>query len=198
MALIVPPGYAHVILPMDHTLSGQDAVVTWGIDMAAFAGTDSAAADAAFTAFQQNMGGVIDTNVLMGPVELIVGQDGTENTTASGATIAAGGRSETSVPPQVAVLYTKTTARGGRRGRGRMFVPWAVGTANVGESGTIGSTYVTTLLNAGNAFRAALATALIPMVVLHSEGASTPGPPNAVTVLTPSSLVATQRRRVGR
>lgn len=198
MSLIIPPGFAHATVPLQHSLLARTAVTTFGIDLAGFAGTDAAAADAVMTCWVNFVAPVIDSNVTAGPVVLTVGQDGSENIVVSGTTSQVGGDSQSSVPPSVAVIINKITARGGRRGRGRMFVPWAVNTADVSEAGLIASGAQGALTAAFDLFRQCLSTSDVDMVLLHSDGISDPGAPNAITNLVTEALIGSQRRRLGR
>jgi hypothetical protein len=101
-------------------------------------------------------------------------------------------------------LIHKRTSRGGRRGRGRMYIPWASPTSDIGETGVVTSTRVTAAQSAINAWRTAVIAAAGPIVLLHRPSTpgtthpSTPGPPDEVSSLVVDPLVATQRRRLGR
>lgn len=95
--------------------------------------------------------------------------------------------------PNVAYLVHKNTNLGGRRGRGRMFIPGVTeetvdGAGNL-TSGTVSSwnTALATLL-------VTLATNDLPAYLLHDG----PTPPTAVQTLTIDGRVATQRRRLRR
>lgn len=114
------------------------------------------------------------------------------------------------IAPNVAYLATKTTELGGRRGKGRMFIPGASETV-VDGTGTITTAFQDTLQGLLNDFLAGLETDGVPMVLLHGPATewvlvdgqprrvpvagSVPGP-SGVTALTLSGTVATQRRRL--
>lgn len=103
--------------------------------------------------------------------------------TASGAT----------APPNCAVLVRKLTARGGRKGRGRMFLPPCVRTeTDIDALGNFDAAWA-------SAFDAKLALSLADMVttgnnmyLLHEDGTA----PNEVTALSTQLLLGTQRRRM--
>lgn len=98
--------------------------------------------------------------------------------------------------PNVSVLLRKGTASGGRRNRGRMFLPPIYpGEENVGPSGTIANTQLGNLNLWWENFRAAMTTAALPLVLFHSEP---PYTPTVVTGLVAQQTVATQRRRLRR
>jgi hypothetical protein len=104
----------------------------------------------------------------------------------------------TNLPPNVAYLVKKSTALGGRRNRGRFYLPAGfTAESQVDESGGIATTTVQAwdirmadflvALGAGGGYDG--------MVILHSE---LPALPTLVTSLTTDARVATQRRRLHR
>lgn len=95
--------------------------------------------------------------------------------------------------PNTATLAIKNTDLGGRKGRGRMFIPGVVET-DVNQAGTLTSTRITSLEGIFSDLIADLATNNVPMVLLHSDSTT----PSEVLTLVPSSKVATQRRRLRR
>jgi hypothetical protein len=100
------------------------------------------------------------------------------------------------VPSNTAYLVSKTTAAGGRAGRGRMFVPGCQET-EVSSSGTILLARQTAINTALETFRAELVSEGHPAVLLHGAG-SPLFVPNPITGLECQSTVATQRRRLRR
>lgn len=104
-----------------------------------------------------------------------------------------GTKTEAPLPPNTSFLVRKGTARGGRRGRGRMFLPPAwTGEINVDANGNITSGNVTALNLLLSNLLDDMDTAGIPAVLLHSDG----GTPDAITAMIAQPLVATQRRRL--
>lgn len=98
------------------------------------------------------------------------------------------------VPNNTASLLRKITLAGGRRGRGRMFIP-GVSEEHVGPTGALTSTLVTALTNAGNDIMGNLvALSSVDAVVLFHNSA--PFEPTEITSLVPSAKAATQRRRM--
>jgi hypothetical protein len=192
------PGYGDVSVKMQLLTMARPAYVTFGVDPTA---TDPllVAADIlnAWT-FAGSINTLLDSSVTATEFTVRLGTDGGEDLIATQTNATVGGRSGTSVPPNVAVLLHKRTARGGRRGRGRMFLPWCVLGTDVGEDGIITPARVTAIGTAAAVFRNQLAAVSSPMVILHGPGATSMGAPDVVTSLTVSNLVATQRRRLGR
>jgi hypothetical protein len=142
---------------------------------------------------------IFDNQVVIGPVVARVGQDGGEDQVfISDIPTGRGTVTQTSFPPNCAVLVHKRTARGGRRGRGRLFWPWTVQEGQVEENGSIQTSSLTQQQTAANATLTALTANFVPMVLLHSPGLTTAGLPNLVTQLIVDPLISTQRRRLGR
>lgn len=139
--------------------------------------------------------------------------DGTTTPTeavASGATTT-GANAATYPPPQVAVLVKKLTPFGGKRNRGRLYMPFWVTSGAVSENGTITGGDVTTKQTRMASFLAGMADISIGGIALvmvianktinhavtpPAVTAITTGPD--VTALSVESLVATQRRRLAR
>jgi len=93
--------------------------------------------------------------------------------------------------PQQSALVTKNTTHGGRKGRGRMYIP-GIGSGETDTGGTLKSDFRTALQADLDIWISDLADADIPMVVLHEDATS----PYLVESLTLSALTATQRRRL--
>ncbi len=101
-------------------------------------------------------------------------------------------------PNNTAILVQKRTSRGGRKGRGRMYLPPAsLHEPNVGATGDITGVTLTAHQTWADEVLAAMDLASQPMVLLHSEeaGAIAPDP---VTSLSVQPKVATQRTRLRR
>lgn len=98
-------------------------------------------------------------------------------------------------PPNVAVLIRRVTARGGRRGRGRLYLPSGyLNETDVIEGGVIIGTTVTSLQNLANNIRIGLNTVAGSVgVLLHNDGLVDP---DELTDLRVQQVVATMRRRL--
>jgi hypothetical protein len=102
------------------------------------------------------------------------------------------------IPQNSAYLVRKNTALGGRRNRGRMYLP-GVPESLVSDAGVLTPVRVTEVTNALEAWRAALvaSVAIEEMVILHATSLLSPTPaPTPVTSLVCQPLIATQRRRL--
>lgn len=205
MADIIPPGFAEVLMPMKHATLARSALVTYGISHTDV--PDTADADALLAVFSTAWQSAIDTEVTYGPVTLRIGQDGGEALVVTGTDTDAGTRSALdSIAAHAAVLIHKRTTRGGRRGRGRMYLPWALADVMVNEAGRLGNDALADLQPRATSWLGLVdgAGSSTGMVVLHSPSGedvqtpSVPGTPNAVVALTIDPIIGTQRRRLGR
>lgn len=205
---IIPPGYGQVTIPISHGSVARDAAIVFGVDMNAQPGSVGLA-NKILTDFTSEFAAVIDDAVTIGPARLAVGQDGGESLVFIGSATAVGTSAQASMPSNVAVLLRKTSARGGRRGRGRMFLPWALSDAAVDDTGVILGGVITNLQTRADDFLNNLtldagATLATPMVLLHTESGqdvenpTATGLPNEVTALTVDGLIGSQRRRLAR
>lgn len=185
----VPAGFAHVSHEISNSLSVRRAVVTYGIDVNSLLTPQQIADEVADifvpvgAQFMSSAAQVERTVVRFGPIP--------DGPTAANEANSSGAQPANAEPPQVATLIQKRTALGGRKHRGRLYMPW-ISEDNVNGGGVIDSLVLADLQTTANTWLADLEAALLPMVVLHND-ASVPTP---VTSLTVSSRVATQRRRL--
>lgn len=193
-----PPGYSEALVKLTLTGMSRPAYITWGLDTEVTDPVTIAGLVMAAIQASSSLKSVLPSSVTIGPVTIRVGQDDGSAIVGEGATTTPGTAAGAYPSPNVAVLVHKTTARGGRRGRGRMFVPWGIAETSLAEDGTITSTQVTTLNTAFGNLLTQLTSNGVPMVLLHNPGLSAAGSPNLVTGLRVDPLVATQRRRLGR
>lgn len=204
--LLIPPGFAQLSIPMRHTGLSRAAVVTFGIE---YSEADTPYANILDWVLQQwgeTLGATVDSEVTQGPIEGRFGVTGGEPIGIVGTDTFTSISVDARPPAQVALLIKKSTNRGGRRGRGRMFLPWAVNETSVSELGVVEAGTLSDFQDAADAFLLAIGTASgedgpNPMFLLHvqsDEQSTTPGVPNVVSALEVQALVATQRRRLAR
>jgi len=99
-----------------------------------------------------------------------------------------------SLPPNCAILVSKQTGLGGRRNRGRVYLPPVYPAETIVDSlGIINPTSVGLLGDRFAAFDSALFSAEFQTVLFHDTAPFTPTP---VTGWVVSNLLATQRRRM--
>jgi hypothetical protein len=195
MALIIPEGYAQVLIPIKHSLLNRSAAVTFGIRNDQIGTPTTGTVNDIQAEFVPAIN--LDNNVVVGPTLARFGTDTGEALAIEGTVSTSGSSTSSSCPPNVAVLARKLTNRGGRRGRGRMFIPWWVDEASVDEAGNIAGATVTSFQSALSNFLAGLSAADLPMFILHDSIGGTPaGDPDQVQSLICDPLVATQRRRL--
>jgi hypothetical protein len=98
-------------------------------------------------------------------------------------------------PANSSLILKKITGRGGRKGRGRMFIPpYGVNETNVGANGVINAGVVTAQQTSWGAAFTAFPIAGIQPVLLHSDGSA----PDNITAVTIETSIGTQRRRLRR
>lgn len=192
------PGYGDVSVEIRHSLLSRSAFITFGVDpvetnpstVATKVGLAIAATDSLLVA--------LDANTTIPTIRVSLGTDGSEDLVHVHSTVLAGSGSGETVPANCAVLVHKITTRGGRRGRGRLFLPWAIPETDVDEAGRLSGIRFTNLGVYMSTFLTKLADNAVPMVVLHGPGKTTMGAPNVVTSMYVDPLISTQRRRLGR
>lgn len=186
----IPEGFAQASFIFVGEALPYGAVCTLGLDVQGYAGSPDQAAQDVYERFAgvgQDLSGSIRTiecRVKFGPTE-----DGPSGS-FSGETIGVSGGS---LGPNSAHLITKSTALGGRRGKGRMFLP-GVGEANVDNGGNLSPAIISALSGSLGDFFAGLITDGLPPVLLH-EGVLAPTP---VLNFNVESRIATQRKRLRR
>lgn len=199
-----PPGYADCSYELKHASLSRAAFITFGVDVVE---TDPAAVATALVgafAAPGSLFAIIDTNVTMVRARASLGTDGGEDNVGVSVTSSSCNYSGTTIWANTSALVHKRSTRGGRRGRGRMYIPWCLPTSGVSEVGVITGAEVTRIQNGVNAWMAALSSGAGPLVLLHRPSnpgtahPTTPGVPNNVTAMVVDPLVGTQRRRLGR
>jgi hypothetical protein len=196
----IPDGFADCSIRLTYAALSRSAYVTLGVDntendlsaeaLAAVIG------DAWVLAGSVNTG--FDANVTTNDVTARLGTASGEPIVGIHAVNLQGAGDNNPAPPNVATLINKQSARGGRRGRGRMFIPWWQDEAEIDGSGTITPASVIQRQAFIQKFFDTLAAGGVPMVLLHADGKTAPGPPDRVTSVVVQNRVATQRRRLGR
>jgi hypothetical protein len=193
-----PVGFADCSYKLTRSDMSRSSYVTFGVQTTM---TDPMSIAAVLVTAFTSTGGFaafLDSGASLTETRVALGTGTGEDVVGIDPTISAGQKGGVTSPPNVAMLVHKRTARGGRRGRGRMFVPWSWTTAEVQENGVVLATPLTTANVAVNAWLTKINTGLGAMVILHGPGKSTLGAPNTVTSLSVDNIIGTQRRRLGR
>lgn len=202
MALQIPPGFASVSVEMKHDNDPDPWAVTFGVDRGA--STDPPSVDAFLIGsnFSAAFGSLISTATVVTGVDMRVGQDGGDPLVVRANLPMGRGLSSTpKLPQNCAALVSKFTALGGRKGRGRFFMPAVLTETQVGDTGgIIEPLYGNLTVAVTNFFESqrdgdAVAPPL-PLVLLHNALVVDTPPPTLITSLQVSQTISTQRRRL--
>jgi hypothetical protein len=209
--LLIPAGYAQVAFLFEYLEGAEPAITTIGMDFRTIASTQAGAVDACASAWV--------TEVLPNQSNVIrflgcsarIGVTGGEPVTVLEPRSEQGSSTEAFVPRNTGVLWKKSTARGGRRGRGRMYVPGSLTEPGVDQAGNLAPTVFAGWSTIAQNLRTALLGIGGGPVLLHDDQVTVsynsatgkpvtttinPGPPDPITGLTADSRAATQRRRM--
>jgi hypothetical protein len=204
MPVEIPNLFAQITIRLQHVSGSHVGAVVFGI-----ADTDGltdavATADKVTQNYIDTWGVLTDAGVAIGPSTIQVGVGSGPPVSFVGTVSDEGAIAGNMLPSNCALLVGKQTLTGGRRGRGRMFIPWVLPEGDVDDVGVISGGTVATMIGAAEDFLEALSepgpdSDATPMFLLHNSEGETPAPaPSEVVGLTVSSLIATQRRRLGR
>jgi hypothetical protein len=158
-----------------------------------------AAVDAGFAEWQTSFRALAASQYQLVGGHILTGNDGGSIRYDSSITPLAGTAASASIPQNTAYLAKKSSASGGRRNRGRMYIP-GLAAGGVGTAGVVPPATITTVNTAlarlmpGGSVHTAFGFLGSP-VILHQSGSQTP---TVITDLSCSNLVATQRRRLRR
>lgn len=191
---ILGPGYVDFSLEFRRAGDPDPYVVTWAVEIETPPFTQTGV-DNQLVEFVSRFESLFPNDCTIGPLTARIGQDG-DPLVLVADTLDQGTNTSDFTTQNVALLVQKRSDFGGRRNRGRMFMP-GVPESAVNEIGELTSTYRNAVqgllddwlenLQAGGALNTS------NMVILHSSAPSTP---TVVTSLTCDSRVATQRRRL--
>lgn len=187
--MIIPVGYAQVTHHFRWTGVSRKMAVTYGVQLTGsmFLSARAALVHDAFadTVLQQMTNEVaLERTVLKaGPT--------TTGPAAEFVQDRFGGQDSESLPPNVAFLVKKVTDLGGRKNRGRLYLPGVPKPSSL-DTGLLASGTVTNLNAQLDTFLARMETEESPLVILHNSSSD----PTVVSDLELDAKVATQRRRL--
>lgn len=204
MAVIIPVGYANVALNFQVTGRSRQYATTFGIKPdVGLTNPDGMATlvDGAFTsdgAPGEAAANILDAYTYLGVT--LTYMTGTGAMPGNHTDVIAGTATAGGMPPNAAYLVRKTTARGGKQGRGRMYVPpFNLAEASVDSAGFLPPATAAALGNQWEEMRLNMVLAGVTMCLLHDTPKSGILPlPDVVTSLFVEQSVATQKRRVRR
>lgn len=202
MSLVIPPGFGQASIEIRNGGDPSPWYITHGVDLSFMNGAPEAACETIALAFAQTIGGGLsDTSTITG-VRLVIGEDAEDNLVVFTPFDFPGESSAEKLPQNCALLIDKTSASGGRRNRGRMFVPNVLGDTSVNNVGVIDGAVLTDIQTFCNQWFTNLEdgfedTPPTPMVILHNSiGAGVQPAPTPVTGLRAQGVISTQRRRL--
>lgn len=193
----IPEGYSEIVVTYSQQGTIRPAQWTLGVDtrlegelddylldvLTSWSGAGNVLASSSFDARLTAVNIRLTNQTDTGPIiyELPIGVTGTRTGDAQ--------------PPNVAALFRRNTARGGRRGRGRLYLPSGyLSEVDVLEGGVIASARRTQLTDMGiNILSGATSLDGTVPVLLHNDNVV---PPDPITSLATQQLVATMRRRL--
>lgn len=195
--MIIPVNWANWIMRYQFEGDAEPMITTMGVNVSTWGGDYAEGLEWLSDFWLACIAGSLAETVLSGPYSLAVGQDGGDPITYEYTATNAGDAPSFPMWPNTAVLVKKATASGGRRNRGRMYVPGLAIRSLVTPAGIIDSAFLADFqtnldsflsdINAGTGFNPT------NLGVLHSEP---PSAPAVITTLTADNKVATQRRRL--
>lgn len=190
MTLVIPPGFALASLYFQLAEDAEMMATTMGIDVAS-TGTTEAAAINANMHTQYPAAGMLTGYSYRG-CRLAVGQDGTPPVIIEAPDLIVGTAGGGPLPNNCALLMRKTSLRGGRMGRGRMYWPPFC----IGEGGVDGRGIINDATLADNQTRLSGVFDSVNKVILHDSDSPGSHTPDAIVSLLLQRQIGTQRRRM--
>lgn len=186
--MIIPAGYAQALCVFTGNGVPNGAAITFGIDH----GVEPSANDVA-DRISTHVGawvcGLQSSEIALTEVQVKFGPNNTGLTGVwSGSVV--GGDGAGAGAAAVALLVQKRSDFGGRKNRGRFFIP-GIREARIEPGGHVDPTFLTSAQTSMTSLKVDLNSDGLPMVILHNAA----GTPTAVESLNVQSMVATQRRR---
>lgn len=196
---IIPPGFAQVFFRFTCTGDNEEMLTSLGVRTVGSPPDPQDLADEMVGSWLDAFpaSDLANTYVFRGS-RVYIGQDG-DPLVAESTVATAGTGSNASLPNNCAILVQKRSLLGGRRNRGRMFIPAGyLPEIGVDQAGVIaGGTLGTLQGNINDLLANIVSTGVLvdQAVILHSSAPSAPTP---ITTLTVASKIGTQRTRMRR
>lgn len=207
MGVLYPEGWASALVEFTQSGDSEPMAITWGIGPGGITPSPVVAAALAQDTVDvlKATGAPLEANQLytnwtfVGVTVTIQGPLGGVSGFAP-AGVTGTSASPQHMPVNVAVLVHKLTSAGGRRGRGRMYLPpFALGDASVDNNGVVSSALVTAWNTRWAQALSDLALAGATMYLGHSpDSMGAAIEPTLVSALQVDTRVATQRTRLRR
>lgn len=193
--LDIPEDYAQVTHTVRHQTLSRSWAFTYGINFSTYAEPPTTLAAILYSLYVGNLGTRTDNNLVFEQCIVRANVGTIDPLTIVYTDTDTGSLSFNGVSPNTAVLVSKVTGVGGRRNKGRMFLPGLLANSDVGETGLLGGAQLTAIQADVNDWFDVLETNATPMYILHNDppvGVT----PTLVSALTVEPLAATQRRRM--
>lgn len=195
------PGFCEFTVVLKHDDDDRAYNVVLGSTYSEAAGTPTEYCDRMFAVWTGTWMALISTAVTLTKVRGRFGQGVGVDPIVAESTLAPydGGAGGSVLPQNCALLVRKVTGLGGRKNRGRMYIPSIVQEADVSGVGRIDAADVDIFQGVANTFLLSLAgdgsTPDLTPFILHRDGVSLP---TEVVDLQVDPVIATQRRRLRR
>lgn len=194
MSARIPPGFAEIWTQYNQAADPEPMFTAIGVELASGVAPSSDLVQALTSIADGAIDNIVSSELTIGPGYMVFGQDGGDLRIDSPNPPVAGLNGPNALTINTAVLVRKLTASGGRRGRGRMYIP-GLPEGNVATAGNITPSVVPTLQTAIDSLLTNLvAHASVERCVLFHDTA--PFTPTTITSLEVQRKVATQRRRL--
>lgn len=192
MSARIPPEFIETV--MHFTQPGQDGDIVTTMGWAGSSNDVQDDAGGIVDAMAELMGNLADS-CIFNSLSVTVGQDGADDVTFELPTNTPGSSTGEALPPNNAILLQKRTGLGGRRGRGRSYLPGAVD-SGVNEDGTLDGGYQ-------NGVQANIADCISGMAAVGADGftpvllhQTAPFAPTDILTWLCQPKIATQRTRL--
>jgi hypothetical protein len=193
--MFIPAGYANVQFLMHDTSNQHQYLTAIGCHLEAADLEDVAAG--MNSAFYGNLSPFIGNDIEAVATRVILGTSNPQEPVTVEVPSESGGTSTSdSASPNVAILIKKQTAQGGRKNRGRMYIPKPT-EGGFDEAGVFSTGQYSALATAVGEMQADMEAivGVDGLYVLHNLSTDSP---TLITNLVPDRMVATQRRRLRR
>lgn len=179
MALVIPPGFAQASIVLTGPLGTAPYVTTLGLDVSERTGSLVDVANMVMDAYALNFASTTNGKLTISHVNLLVGQDGGNGSVQSSKPPVDCINNGNMAPIAMAPIVRKVTSDLGRSGRGRMFLPGALGEVDVDDNGQLDPDFRDGVTEAAQdmldwliagSVPGATEAGPCPPVILHNEG----------------------------
>jgi hypothetical protein len=204
--LNIPTGYGQATCRFSGPPVPNGAVVTFGFQHSAVSGATPASVGASLQAALTgsgrpfSTGGLLLAAMIFQDILVKFGPLDTGPAAITGVGAASGGSGGDGYAPNCAYLVTKNTSLGGKKGKGKMFIP-GLNETNVITGGQLAAGIATTMAGNWNSFQTAWEAFGYSLMLFHSYDPAkgeTPVAPTHINSFSCSNLIATQRQRLRR